>query len=485
MSSGCPQGGDVKSLLLPHRIIGFLLLFFILFASETLRAEFVFLKTGEIIEGTVITDTPSIITIRDKDKKTTTYRKGEVLRIQFAKIYIGKVYVQKTDGTNITGYVVEENSDTYTLRSELNNPKEFVIKRDEVLFIARGNPSGLHNDGEIGTNKITFKWFQPYNPVRNYYIYLKSPTDTSFIKIDESSSTGLTVKNLKSNTRYTAKVTAIDNNGVESLPTNEYSFTTKNIKPFEPENISKLKSLSIDGKSLIVKLSWDGAADPDGTITGYSIYNLDGSEPRLIAKTKEQTFTITDLAPNRIYLYGVRSLDDKNDESADIIRISTRDSREIALEVRPYFIKPFGTLGELFNIGYGASATAYVDNVFFNNLDIGAAFGYWHLSPKLAGAQSSYMIPMLAAARYRIPVSKLISIVPALELGASYNHITYTAVRVTTSKGAVEPIAHASCDIQYRFRYTSATIGAGYFMIFENNKRLGALTCSAGLSVRL
>jgi hypothetical protein len=475
----------VKSLLLPHHIAGILLLFVLLSVSETLRAEYVFLKTGEIMEGTVIADTPTVITIRDKDKQIATFKKSDVLRIQFAKIYIGKVYIQKTDGTNITGYIVEENSDAYTLRSELNSPKEFILKRDDVLFIARGNPSGLQSDGDVSTDRITLKWFQPYNPVRNYFIYLKGPSDTSFAKIDETSRTGITIKKLKSNTRYIAKVTALDNNGAESLPTNEFTFTTKNIKPLAPEEISRIKSFSSDGKFLIMKLNWNAATDPDGVITGYNIYDLDSSEPRLIAKTKEPAYTLTDLAPNRIYLYGIRSLDDKNDESESITRVSTRDPKEIALDIQPCFIKPLGTLGELFKIGYGASAYAYIDNTMINNLDLGGSISFWRLAPKLDGSQPSYMIPVLAAARFRIPVSNRISIVPVLEGGFSYNHITYTSLRVTTSKGAVEPLAHASCNTQYLFKNISATAGAGYFMIFEKKERLGAVTCSAGLSVRL
>jgi hypothetical protein len=477
--------GEVHSLMIPHRLAGILILFFLLLFSETLRAEFVFLKKGEIIEGTVITDAPAAVTIRDKDKKVSTFKKTDILRIHFAKIYIGKVYIQKTDGTNIVGFVVEENSENYILRSELNNPKEFILKREEVLFIARGNPSGLKSDGDAKTNSIALKWFQPYNPVQRYYIFLKNQSDATFQKVDESRKTGITLSNLKSNTRYTAKVTAVDNNGDESLPTNELTFTTPNIKPLTPQDINIVKSISKDRKSVTLNISWNAATDPDGVITGYAIYSLDDKEPRLIAKTKDLNHTIINLAPDRIYLYGIRSIDDKNDESADITRISTRDTGEIELEIRPLFIKPFKTLGELFNIGYGASTSAYIDNIFIDRLDLGISAGYLHLSPKLAGAKPSYMIPALAAARFRIPVTSLISIVPALEAGISYNHMTYTAVRVTTSKAAVEPLVLAGLDFHCRFENISATAGAGYFMIFEKKERLSALAYSAGLSIRL
>jgi len=194
-----------------------------------------FFKDGAIIQGQILSDTKSSITIHDNKKKVKTVPRSEIMRILYTQLYMGKVYVQKTDGKSVICYMVDEDQETYTFREDLYKPVEFKLRRDQVLFMARGNPSGLQ--GEPETDMIDLKWFPPYNPVKKYYLYLKSPADAKFVKIDESRGTSYTLKKLKCNTKYMAYVTAIDQAGDESLPSNEFTFNTLNIKPDRPLNL--------------------------------------------------------------------------------------------------------------------------------------------------------------------------------------------------------------------------------------------------------
>ncbi|HPR37236.1 MAG TPA: fibronectin type III domain-containing protein, partial [Spirochaetota bacterium] len=179
----------------------------LLFFNEALNAETVFLKDGSIIEGRIISDSAGTVAVKDKDNKTRTVQRVNIMRILYTDLYMGKVYVQKTDGKNIIAYMVDEDRDTYTFRRELFNPEELKLRRDQVLFMARGNPSGL--EGEPDTDHVFLKWFPPYNQVKKYKIYIKGPGDKSFSVADETGSKSITLKKLKSNTKYQLYVTAI------------------------------------------------------------------------------------------------------------------------------------------------------------------------------------------------------------------------------------------------------------------------------------
>lgn len=86
-----------------------------------LNAEYVFLKNGEIKQGSVASDNASSIILRSKNNKTETINRSEIMRLLYTELYMGKVYVQKTDGKNEICYMVDEDRDTYTFRKDLNN----------------------------------------------------------------------------------------------------------------------------------------------------------------------------------------------------------------------------------------------------------------------------------------------------------------------------------------------------------------------------
>lgn len=195
-------------------------------------AEYIFLRDGSIIRGKIVSDSAASIVITDKDNKRQTIPREKIMRILYTDLYLGKIYVQKIDGKNEVCYMVDEDRDTYTFRRELYSPEEFTLRRDQVLFIARGNPTGL--EGEAGTDAIDLKWVAPYNPVTKYRIYMKGPGETEFKSAAETKKKNYTFEKLSSNTKFVFYVTAIDSSGNESLPSNELTITTLNIKPGKP-----------------------------------------------------------------------------------------------------------------------------------------------------------------------------------------------------------------------------------------------------------
>ena len=122
-----------------------------LFAASVmpLHAEFIFLKDGSIIDGQIIKDAPASITVRDKEKKVKTIPRNNIMRILYTELKMGKVYIQKRDGESIVAFIVDEDRNTYTIRTNRYKPLEIILKRIDILFIAEKNPSGLKVDGDL------------------------------------------------------------------------------------------------------------------------------------------------------------------------------------------------------------------------------------------------------------------------------------------------------------------------------------------------
>ncbi len=110
--------------------------FFIVFAgSNSLFAESVFLKNGEIHSGK-ITDLPksrSILLKKTSEEKTIL--RSDILRIAMTDDYKHKRYFYAKDGSVIQGYLVAETFDSYTYRLKLNSSKEYIIKRNNLYFV--------------------------------------------------------------------------------------------------------------------------------------------------------------------------------------------------------------------------------------------------------------------------------------------------------------------------------------------------------------
>ncbi|PKL17116.1 MAG: hypothetical protein CVV49_12960, partial [Spirochaetae bacterium HGW-Spirochaetae-5] len=79
-------------------------------------AEAVFLKDGSIIDGTIISDAASSVTLRLADKKTKQIPRSDIMRILYTELKMGKIYIQKRDGKGVVAYMVDEDRESYTFR---------------------------------------------------------------------------------------------------------------------------------------------------------------------------------------------------------------------------------------------------------------------------------------------------------------------------------------------------------------------------------
>jgi len=453
-----------------------------------LYSEYIFLKDGAIVEGTITSDAAGTVTVRTKENKIRSIPRSNIMRILYTELYMGKVYVQKTDGKNVICYMVDEDRESYTFRKELYNPEEFKLKRDQVLFMARGNPTGL--EGEAYTDRVDLKWFPPYNPVKHYRIYVKSPGDKISKLTDKTGSKSITLKGLKSNTKYLIYVTAIDSAGDESLPSNELAVTTKNIKPETPDNISLVKNYSNDRKTYTAELKWSPSADSDGTVKGYNIYRDDIGMDKPAGKSTTPVYSAKNLIAEMDYFFTVKSVDDRNEESEDGALISTRERPFVLVEMKTGYFMPQGHLGRMLKNGYGITLSLYKTDFLFRNIEAGFSAGYRMFEGNDDTTDSSYMIPITANLRYRIPIIQDIALVPGISGGYFYNSIDYMKLNHSTlqtemiTNTAFEPAMICSVDADYKLsERVRAFAGGDYVMIFESEDRVDLISANAGISV--
>jgi hypothetical protein len=245
------------------------------------RAEYVFKKDGAIIEGKIIAEGGTSITIMTLDKKRQTFQRKDIMRVLYTKLYMGKVFIRMTTGETQEGYVVDEDQDNYFVRKDITKPEEITIQRVKVMFIARSNPTDLI--GAATQHEITLKWSAPYIPGKKYRVYIKGPKETEFAKPIEISGTSYTISKLKSNSAFRVYITSVDGEGIESLPSEHIEVTTLNIPPTAPGEIQKETVENSDPTKAGLNMKWAPSIDADGEIVEYRVYKdtTEGTELKL------------------------------------------------------------------------------------------------------------------------------------------------------------------------------------------------------------
>ena len=455
-------------------------------ATGILRAETVFLKDGMILDGTIVSESGGAIRVRLKDKTTKSILRANITRILYTELYMGKQFVQKTDGKGIICYVVDEDKDTYTFRMELYNPQEFKLKRSEVLFMARGNPSGL--EGEAKTDSVALKWFAPYNEVKYYKIYARAATDKDFVMVDEPRSKSAVIKKLKSNTKYVFYVTAIDSSGDESLPSNEFTIATVNLPPAAPDIDPVVIMPNGD-----INVTWNPCTDPDGKLAGYKVYKMTDGKSEVVADLKTPGYTIPS-GTKYDYIY-VAAYDDLKAES-EKARVFIGYVPSIGISLHPGVMVPFGKLADAAKSGYGAGLKFDMSSYFLTKLELKAETGFFYLPGKKKfvekenAVNSVIIVPMMINGGYSFyPVTDF-GFTPYLGAGAAFVRYDYTYFGIIESK-KINPVKNdvdfalsAGADVRYtwRLRYFMGA-SADYKIIFEKSRKLMALnaTLCAGM----
>lgn len=227
---------------------------FTLILLNPLKADFIFLKEGSILNCTVKTEYKHKIIVKDKNGKLITVQRDDILRVRYAKLYMGKLFIRLTSGKVLSGYMVDESGDEYTFRKELYKPEEFKLKRDKVLFTARKNPNEL--EGKVELNHIKLKWKASYGKVKYYKVYVKVKGGkykyTGKTDKKQTKKTIYTIRGLKDNLKYICIVRALDEEGYESLPSNEVEVNIAKVS----EAVKKMQNVGVSNVQMMLSGSY-------------------------------------------------------------------------------------------------------------------------------------------------------------------------------------------------------------------------------------
>jgi fibronectin type 3 domain-containing protein len=454
-------------------------------------AEYIFLKDGSILTGKIEYETATAVSFLKNDGKRLLVEPKNILRVLYTELYMGRVYVQKIDGKGLEVFMVDEDQEYYTFRHELYKPEEIRIKRTDVLFMARKNPTGLQAL-KIDADRIDLTWFPPYNQIKYYKIYFKNKEDDKYTLAGDTYSKSFTIRNLKSNTRYFIIVTAVDRDNYESLPSNEIKETTKNIRPDNPGNIKINKAADKSGKNSQANISWNPANDPDGTIVKYRIYSLKINKKELIGETKDLKYIInSEILNNRIM---VSSVDNIGDESSGAEAFFYSKLNAPHFEIMPGVIFPLEKFGHMNNIGFGGMISFSLQNLFFMNFEMGLTAGFYYLQGKDQQDmknilyQDFFLIPVYLTAAYNIRFGTVFILKPVVSAGGTYIDMKFFDRNKTAAEGQNMHLQIFSFSFkaglvsEFRISDTlSLSLGCEYGAIVQNKGLLSFIMLNAGV----
>lgn len=459
----------------------------ILLADATyLRAEYVFLKDGSIHEGKIINDTAAAVTMQPKQGGAVKkFNRTQVMRILYTEIYLGKHFIRLNTGEMIEAYQVDEDSENLTFRKDLTSPQEFTIKRSNVLFMTRTNPTGL--EGKPNLKEITLTWIAPFQAPRYYQVYMKERKEDTYRLIGKTASRKYKIKELESKKTFYFIVTAVGIDGNESVPSNEIKIRT-NIPPLRPPGgmITVLNEKN-KGTTSDIRITWRSSADPDGMVTGYRIYQRRQFTMEKIEETAETHAMIPEVALDRDNHFMIRAVDDDGAESAS--RTASLLLRRISVTANTGCLLPLQNFGALMYPGSATALNISVGNVLINYFSTGIEIGYARMNCKISRSYALTMVPITAVAAYRFELSPLFSLTPHFSLGISYlvSHVVrsnlYTIFE-PKNKDGVDPLITLGLSARFQvIDLLSTDIYLAYGVVFEK-KPMDYLIFSAGLTAR-
>jgi hypothetical protein len=461
----------VQTLCRTRRIIITVTIIFLFIAGA--HAEFVFKKDGAIIQGKVVGESGTSVTILMPDKKREIIPRKDIMRILYTDLYMGKVYLRMTNGETQEGYVVDEDQKSYIVRKEINNPDEMTILRAKVMYIARSNPTDLV--GTANRYEIQLKWNAPYIPGKKYFIYLKKSGDADFIKADEVAGTKHILAKLMSSTTYRIYITSIDGAGIESLPSEQIEVTTLNNPPTAPGEIRKEKMESIDPGKSGINVSWNPSTDSDGEIAEYRIFKIpnNGDDVRLATTEKTELF-ISDTDLTDSYRIRIVAVDNKGAESESAVlatRMAFIGGKTPFIRIRPLFVYPFGKMGKIYGAGFGSGIGVFASDFIFQNSQIGIETGYIYWTGRKSDFKYMNMIPFQLSFGYHFFATEHLLFTPSISAGMVYMSTRYkNAAFVMTTKDAIEPIAAISLSCEYLLTSQLYLFAGGdYSVIYEKS----------------
>ncbi len=440
------------------------------------HAEFVFLKSGSIIEGRIVEDRARTVVILKKDGKRSEVKREDILRINYTQMYTGKYSIMKSSEEVFDAYVVDENQDSVTFRTEWENPKEIVINRDNILFMTRKNPTSLQC--VVDNGRVKLSWTPPFMDVDFYNIYYKEDGG-DYIKAGDTSLKHFTLPQLDNDKVYTIYITAVDDYGYESLPSKEIRIYSVFMK------IRYELEYTDSGDTYSLFINWDRLNFKGSDIVKYDIYRKTKNGFINTGSTSGQEFTITGLKSDEDTLIEIRPVAGKDMliEGNSVVLPRLFYNEQIAVSIHGAYLIPLGNLKDVTESGYGAIIELMIQNYFLKRLSLGLQTGYI-LFPGLKGdeylkedIEMYSMVPLLFGGRYGFSPLRSLYVSAGCFAGLSYSTIEYDKlffesgnwVEKQVKKKGTNTLLSAGIQIQWQV-WSNLLLHAGcdYNLIIED-----------------
>ncbi len=434
--------------------------------SIPLQAELIFLKNGSIKKGTIIRDRNISIQVKLENGSVQEINRAGILRVLYTNIYLGKRFIRLTNGESFEAYLVDEDAEHYVFRDDIDKPEEYKIKRGDVLFMTRSNPTGLR--GLSYATSISLTWNAPYRPPKRYNVYIKDRRYEKFKKIGSTGRKHYTVRGLKKKTFYYIMVTAIDRDNNESVPSNVIRVKT-NIPPVPPKDSTITKKKDKLGKRLTVTLIWDKSEDQDGRVTGYAVYQRKGKRLKEMAKTGKNSYTITGLDSEKDHEFIIRAVDNDGRESDDIT-LTTGSPVRFRISAQGLYAYPLRNFGTIARHGFGGIVKLDLVNAFARGLTFGIGAGCIYFMGK-GDMDREFMMPAFLSIGYNFKISRSFYIAPFVSGGAAYSVIYAMKERIPLTFNADMSIKTLPIERMGQKRGFTPLVSGGleFAFILKNN----------------
>ncbi len=448
-----------------------IILLFVFFGIVPVKAAWLFKTDGSIIEGKIIRQTATRVTIKMKEGGVRTIEGNDILRIREKNVVKKEVYLHiRSDGSLIQSNIVDETALKIITRKSIASPDEVAYKKEDVIIAEKRQSCVI--EGIAGSNDISLEWNRSEND-RTYMIYT-AKEGHSFVCVDRTDREQYIIKGLSGSTVYDVMIGIIDSEGTFRVSETPVRFATGNVRPAKPENLRCTKN-SKGG----FDLSWDPSTDGDGSIAGYRVYSVKGTSRNLIGSPDNEAFTFPMTADGEILSLRVSSVDNKGTESPLSEPVQSRDSRIADFGFRAAYFMPVRSLRDRYLYGYGASFTAGRRGLFVRGSYVGVAFGGIRFAGK--SDRKADLFSASVEAGYTHDIRGMFSIAGLLSAGAG----NYSGSDNGQSFQRHVPVMSAVVSPGFRSGRGFVYLSAGCFSFVERGKFRCAPVVSAGVTVSL
>ncbi len=267
-----------------------ILLLIITVLSSPVNGEHLFLKNGSIIEGRILSDTAEGVSIKLPDGNVKYYKNSKILRTIYWKFNGEKSYIKLTSGGMLSGYKVDEDLNTVTLRNKLYVNKEFTIEKSTIQYISSAIPSNL--SGQIDGDNIVLSWESSLSNIKHFEILIRKEGEKEFNVAGLSDYPGYIIRKPDRNIVYEIKTRSVDVRGDVSPESNVIQVRMDGVVLPVPEITGYEADYIEDEDDYSINMNWILSADNQELIQKYRIFLKSGDSFRVVGESESKNILI-------------------------------------------------------------------------------------------------------------------------------------------------------------------------------------------------